>query len=149
LARAVRLRPFSPPPARAIDLPTTNRPRSSSKLGTRPVRLGRGGWLRPALAWCGVVIALQSVEPLVFGSIDGAPTHVARHVRASASALARGLRYAAGRPRRAFGLLPLVAALLATTIVGAVLDTASGARSPWAETVHVSEIAGTVLLWLV
>ena len=116
---------------------------------SRPVRLGRGGWLRPALAWCGVVIAVQSVRPLVFAQLDGVPTHIARHVGASALALAIGLLYAAWRPHRAFGLLPLVAALLLTTLVSTVLDMIDGNRSAPAEAVHVVEIVGLVLLWMV
>ena len=116
---------------------------------SRPVRLGRGAWLRPALAWCGVVIAVQSVRPLVFAQLDGVPTHIARHVGASALALAIGLLYAAWRPHRAFGLLPLVAALLLTTLVSTVLDTIDGNRSALAEAVHVAEIVGLVLLWMV
>ncbi len=113
------------------------------------VRLGRGAWLRPALAWCGLVIGATAVRPLLFAELDGAPTHVARHVGASASALAIGLLYVAWRPHRAFGLLPFVAALMATTLVSAALDTASGARSPLSEAVHVVELIGMILLWMV
>lgn len=116
---------------------------------SRPPRLGRGGWLRPALAWAGVVVAVQSIGPLVFGDIDGAPTHVARHVGASALALAIGLLYAAWRPARAFGLLPLVAALFGATLAAAVLDTFAGDRTAVAESVHVAELVGMVLLWFV
>lgn len=116
---------------------------------SRPARLGRGGWLRPALAWCGVLIAAQSVRPLVFGEIDGTPAHIARHVGASGLALAIGLLYAAWRPHRAFGLLPFVGALLATTILSALLDTLSGQRSALAEMVHLAEVVGLVLLWMV
>ncbi len=113
------------------------------------VRLGRGAWLRPALAWCGVVIAAYAVRPLFFADLDGTPTHVARHVGASALALAVGLLYVAWRPHRALGLLPLVGALIATTAVGTVLDTVSGDRSPLAESVHLVELVGMTLLWMV
>lgn len=116
---------------------------------SRPARLGRGGWLRPALAWCGAVIAVQSIRPLVLAEVDGAATHIARHLGASTLALAIGLLYAAWRPHRAFGLLPFVAALLATTLVSAVLDTIDGNRSAMAEAVHVMETIGLVLLWMV
>ena len=139
LTRAVRLRPA----ATGVDL--TERILSRS----RPPRLGRGGWLRPALAWIGIVIAVQSVGPLVFGELDGTPTHVARHVGASAIALAIGLLYAAWRPTRAFGLLPFVAALFGATVVATVLDTATGDRSATAEAVHLAELVGMVLLWFV
>jgi predicted anti-sigma-YlaC factor YlaD len=116
---------------------------------SRPPRLGRGGWMRPALAWIGVVIAVQSIGPLVFGNVDGTPTHVARHVGASALALAIGLLYAAWRPVRAFGLLPLVSALFVATIAAAVLDMTAGERTAVAETVHLAELTGMVLLWFV
>jgi predicted anti-sigma-YlaC factor YlaD len=139
LTRSLRLRPA----------PTENDLAARVLARSRPPRLGRGGWLRPALAWVGIVIAIQSVRPLVFGDIDGAPTHIARHVGASALALAIGLLYAAWRPTRAFGLLPFVGALFAATLLATVLDTASGARSALAETVHIAEIVGMVLLWFV
>lgn len=116
---------------------------------SHPARLGRGGWLRPALAWCGVVIAVLSLRPLILAEIDGVPTHIARHVGASSLALAVGLLYAAWRPHRAFGLLPLVGALLATTLLSAVLDTVDGSQSVVAEAVHIIEMIGLVLLWMV
>ena len=116
---------------------------------SRPARLGRGGWLRPALAWCGVVIGVQSLRPLLLAEIDGAATHVARHLGASTLALAIGLLYASWRPHRAFGLLPFVVALLVTNIVSTVLDTIDGNRSAVAEAVHVIEMVGLVLLWMV
>lgn len=115
----------------------------------QPARLGRGGWLRPALAWCGLLVAVQSVSPLVFGEIDGAPTHVARHVGASTFALGVGLLYVAWRPHRAFGVLPLVSALFAAMLAGAFLDVVGGDRSAMSEMVHVVELVGMVLLWMV
>lgn len=137
--RSLRLRPVTT----GIDLSDQVLARSS------PPRLGRGGWMRPALAWVGIVVAVQSFGPLVLGEMDGTPTHVARHVGASGLALAIGLVYAAWRPHRAFGLLPFVGALLVATIGAALLDTISGARSGPAELVHVAELVGMVLLWSV
>jgi predicted anti-sigma-YlaC factor YlaD len=116
---------------------------------SRPGRLGRGGWLRPALIWCGSVIFILSLRPLVWGEADGAPTHIARHVGASSLALAVGLLYAAWRPHRAFGLLPFVGALLATTVLSTLLDTLDGSRSLLPEAVHLVEMAGLVILWMV
>lgn len=139
LTRAVRLRPVVP----GADLTGTILARS------RPPRLGRGGWMRPALAWVGLLVAAQSIGPLVLGDIDGTPTHVARHVGASALALAIGLLYAAWRPARAFGLLPLVAALFTATVAAALLDTLAGERTAIAESVHVVELLGMILLWAV
>jgi predicted anti-sigma-YlaC factor YlaD len=116
---------------------------------SRPARLGRGGWMRPALAWIAVLTVAQSVSPLVFGEIDGTPTHVARHVGASTLALGIGLLYAAWRPHRAFGLLPFVAALFGAMIVAALFDMLSGDRSPVSELAHATEMVGMVLLWMI
>lgn len=137
LTRSVRLRPVRVEPDFV------------ARVMSEVPRLGRGAWLRPALAWCALVIAASAIRPLVLAELDGAPTHVARHVGAFALALSIGLLYAAWRPHRAHGLLPLVGALIATTVVGTALDTASGTRSPLAEAVHVVELVGMVLLWLV
>lgn len=139
LTRQVRLRPVEAVPeltGRVLDR-------------ARPARLGRGGWLRPALAWVAVVLAAQSIGPLVLGAAEGADTHVARHLGAFSAALAVGLLYAAWRPHRAFGLLPFAAALVATMTVAAVLDVVSGTSSLVAEAVHLTEIAGLVLLWMI
>ena len=139
LARMARLRTVLPEP----DLVERVMARA------RVARLGRGGWTRPALAWCGALVAVQSGRPLLWGELSGTPTHVARHVGASALALAIGFVYAAWRPHRASGLLPLVGGLFVTTLLGAVLDILSGGRRPASEAVHLAELAGIVILWLV
>ncbi len=112
-------------------------------------RLGRGAWLRPALAWCGVMVAAESVRPFIWGQLAGSSTHVARHVGASALALAVAFLAAAWRPDRAAGMLPFVGALLCSTVVATVLDTVFGTRSAGAEYVHVAEVVGMVLLWVI
>jgi predicted anti-sigma-YlaC factor YlaD len=139
LARAVRVRPFG------VDAAIVERVIDRS----RPARLGRGDWLRPALAWCGLLIALQSIGPLVFGEIDGTPTHVARHVGASSVALATGLLFVAWRPHRAIGMLPFVAALFGAMVAGSAFDLLDGARSPVSELAHLAELVGMVLLWMI
>ena len=115
----------------------------------RPARLGRGGWLRPALAWVAVVMLVQSLPPLLLGDAGGADTHQARHLGAFGVALAIGFAYAAWRPHRAFGLLPFTAALVATMLVALVADVAANGRSAVAEMVHISELVGLMLLWMI
>ena len=85
--------------------------------------------MRPALAWVAVVMFVQSVPALVLGDASGANAHMARHLGAFGAALAIGFAYAAWRPHRAFGLLPFTGALVATTVVSAVTDSANGART--------------------
>ena len=139
LERSIRVRPAEPVP----DLV------ASVVARARPAHLGRGGWLRPALAWVAIVMFVQSVPALVLGETSGADTHLARHLGAFGTALAIGFAYAAWKPHRAFGMLPFTAALVATTIVSAIADTASGGRAAVGETVHLVEVAGLVLLWMI
>ena len=137
--RRVRLRPAEAVP----DLvgPVTDR--------LRPAVLGRGGWLRPALAWVAVVLAVRSAPALVLGEAAGADVHLARHLGAFGLALAIGFAYVAWRPHRAFGLLPLVAALVVSLALSAAFDLADGDRSAAAELAHVPELVGLALLWMI
>ncbi|MCB0968532.1 MAG: zf-HC2 domain-containing protein [Ilumatobacter sp.] len=139
LNRTVRLRPSGHDPAFVATV----------MADARPARLGRGGWMRPVLAWCALVIAVQNIGPLVFGDADGASAHLARHLGASGLALAIGLAYAAWRPHRAYGLLPFVGALAAATLAAAVADTIAGNRTAFAEATHLAELIGIAVLWMI
>lgn len=139
LDRLVRIRPAEPVP----DLVASVIARS------RPARLGRGGWMRPALGWVAAVMLLQSLPALILGMESDTTPHLARHLGAFGAALAIGFAYAAWKPHRAFGLLPFTVALVATTSVSVVADIATGSRTPVAELVHLTEIAGLVLLWMI
>lgn len=139
LDRQLRVRPAEPVPDLVAAVVTR----------ARPARLGRGGWLRPALAWVAAVMLVQSLPALLFGSVPGTDEHLARHLGAFGTALAIGFAYAAWRPHRAFGLLPFTAALVATTLVGVVADVVSGTRTPVAELIHVAELVGLTLLWMI
>lgn len=114
----------------------------------RPAQLGRGGWIRPALVWVAIVIFVQNIGALVMGNTDGAETHLARHLGAFGVALAIGFAYAAWRPHRAFGMLPFVAALVATIIASTGFDVIDGGRTAVAEAAHIGELVGLVLLWM-
>lgn len=139
LDRSLRIRPAEPVP----DLVASVTERA------RPARLGRGGWLRPALAWVAAVLLVQSLPALVLGEMAGSETHQARHLGAFGAALAIGFAFAAWKPHRAFGLLPFTVALVVTTLASVIADIASGTRTPIAELVHASEVIGLVLLWMI
>jgi predicted anti-sigma-YlaC factor YlaD len=115
----------------------------------RPAQLGRGGWMRPALAWVAVIMLVQSLPMLLFGDAGGIDAHYARHLGAFGAALGIGFAFAAWKPHRAFGLLPFTAALVATTLVSLVADVMSGTRTPLAELIHIAEIVGLTLLWMI
>jgi predicted anti-sigma-YlaC factor YlaD len=85
---------------------------------------------------------------LIYGTDEGAPIHVAHEVGAWDLALAIGFVFAAWRPLRAVGLLPLAAALSAGLILTAIVDVAHGRAVALTETTHLLELVGTMLLYL-
>lgn len=114
---------------------------------SHPPRPGRGEWVRLSL----VVVALTQLVialPDLFASSSGDTVHDSRHVGAMAVALALGLLYTAHRPTRAYGILPVVAALAVTMLGAATVDVARGSAVLLSESVHVLEAIGFVLVWM-
>jgi predicted anti-sigma-YlaC factor YlaD len=139
LDRQIRIRPAEPVP----DLV------SAVTARARPARLGRGGWLRPALAWIALVMFAQSIPALILGNTAGTDEHIARHLGAFGVALAIGFAFSAWKPHRAFGLLPFTAALVGTTLVSLGADILGSGRNPLSESVHLTELIGLTLLWMI
>jgi predicted anti-sigma-YlaC factor YlaD len=109
---------------------------------------GRGEWVRYALGVVAGTNLLLGLPGLLLGTGADAPVHVARHLGAFVVAVSLGLLFCAWRPERSAGLLPLATALVVTMTAGAIADVASGNRPAVAEVVHVLELTGLVLLWL-
>ncbi|HEY1281780.1 MAG TPA: zf-HC2 domain-containing protein [Acidimicrobiales bacterium] len=112
-----------------------------------PPRLGRGEWTRTAL----IVVALTQLVlavPALLGHDTGATVHLARHIGALTAALAIGYLYAAWRPIRAFGLLPIAGALGATMLFTASLDVLQGRVGVAGEASHILDFAALALLWM-
>jgi predicted anti-sigma-YlaC factor YlaD len=107
-------------------------------------RTGRG--LRWALAFVALAQLAIAVPSLVFGNDAGAPVHVAHELGSWDIALAVGFLYAARRPVRAFGLLPLVGTLVGLLLGTSLLDLTSGRTATVAELPHVLAIVGFALL---
>jgi predicted anti-sigma-YlaC factor YlaD len=111
-----------------------------------PPHPGHGEWIRYSL----LTVALTQfvlAMPSLFGTAPGATVHVDRHLGSLAVAFALGLMYAAWRPVRAFGLLPLAGALAASITVTSILDVAQGRVHALGEAHHVLDVVGLVLLW--
>jgi predicted anti-sigma-YlaC factor YlaD len=114
----------------------------------RPPRHQRLTWLRVSLAWIGVLGVAQAVPNLVLGHDAGATTHVARHVGALTIALFVGFVYAAWRPQRAFGLLPVAVSLAVAMVAASIVDVSQGLVSaPGELAAHSIDVAGVTLLW--
>jgi predicted anti-sigma-YlaC factor YlaD len=112
-----------------------------------PPDLGRGEWTRTALAIVALTELVLAV-PALFGHDTGASVHLARHIGALTAALALGYLYAAWRPVRAFGLLPVAAGLAVTMTVTALLDVTQGRAQAAGESTHLLDVAALVLLWM-
>lgn len=111
-----------------------------------PPLLGRGEWVRWGLGFVALCELILALPGLVAG--EGASTvHDSRHIGSFGAAIAVGLLYVAWRPARAFGILPIVAALAATMATAAIVDIASGRTTSFAELHHLLELAGLWLVW--
>ena len=92
---------------------------------------------------------MLAAPALLLGEDSGATVHVARELGSFDVALAVGLLVAAWQPARAWGLLPVIAALGLVMAGTAVVDVVRGTASGFGEAHHVLDLAGLVLLWLV
>ena len=102
--------------------------------------------------WALFVVALTQLAlaaPALFGQDSGATVHVAREVGSFGVALAVGLLVAAWQPARAWGLLPLAAALVLVMASTSVLDVVDGRATATGEAHHLLNLAGVAFLWLV
>jgi predicted anti-sigma-YlaC factor YlaD len=104
--------------------------------------------LRITLAVVGVVMVVAAVPALVLGDDSGLPVHAARHVGSFDLALAVGFLFAAWRPSRIAGLLPVVAALVACLVGTSLLDVLDGRAGALTETQHAVEVVGLAAAWL-
>ena len=84
----------------------------------------------------------------MLGSDAGLPVHAARHIGSFDVALGVGFLYAAWKPWRIPGLLPVVAALVACLVGSSLLDVASGNAAAVGEVQHGLDFVGLVVVWL-
>lgn len=102
-------------------------------------------WILAALALVQIAVA---VPALVLGDDANLPVHVARHLGSFDVALAVGFLFAAWKPSRIPGLLPVVAALVLCLVGSSMLDVLSGNTAALSEAHHVTDVAGLVVVWL-
>jgi predicted anti-sigma-YlaC factor YlaD len=102
-------------------------------------------WILLAIAITQIAIAIPA---LLFGSDAGLPVHAARHIGSFDVALGVGFLFAAWRPSRIPGLLPVVVALVVCLVGSSLLDVASGNTAAPGEAQHVLDFVGLAVVWL-
>jgi predicted anti-sigma-YlaC factor YlaD len=103
--------------------------------------------LRAGLIALAVVQMVLAVPVLLLGRDAGAPVHVAREVGSFDFALAVGFLFVGWRPARAYGMLPLVAALVACLGITTAVDLARGTATLLGESAHLLDLMGLASVW--
>jgi predicted anti-sigma-YlaC factor YlaD len=104
--------------------------------------------LRVTLAIVASVMIVAALPALVLGDDAGLPVHAARHIGSFDLAVAVGFLFAAWRPSRLPGLLPVVTALVACLVATSVLDVLDGSTAALTEVQHAVEVVGLAAAWL-
>ena len=103
--------------------------------------------LRAGLIALAVVQMVLAVPVLLLGRDAGAPVHIAREVGSFDFALAVGFLFVGWRPARAYGMLPLVAALVGCLSVTTAVDLIRGTATLLNESAHLLDLMGLASVW--
>jgi len=103
--------------------------------------------LRGGLIALAVVQMLLALPVLLFGRDAGAPVHIAREVGSFDFALAVGFLFVGWRPARAYGMLPLVATLVACLGIATAVDLVRGTATFLNESAHLLDLMGLAAVW--
>lgn len=121
--------------------------RRPSSLG--PSRLEGGGVFRAGLAAVAVVQFVVAIVGLVTASGSATAIHASRDLGSWDAALAVALAYAAWKPQRAAGMVPLLAAVSGFLALSAGIDVGQGYAAAVHEGSHVLTLFALGLLWAV
>jgi predicted anti-sigma-YlaC factor YlaD len=137
--RTFRIAPADPvPDLTPAILQAINSDRRSPADAIRPLRL--------IIACCALLQLCLTIPAFV--ETAGAPIHLDHELGAWDAALAFGFLFAAWRPERAWGMLPLVGAIGATLAVTGIIDAATGHTTLNGESAHIVELLGFFFLWM-
>ncbi len=142
LTRAVRVSATEAPP----DLtPTIMAAINEQRVGRAP-RFDPQA-LRIGLITLAVVQMLLAAPMLLFGRDAGAPIHLAREIGSFDFALAVGFFFVGWRPARAYGMLPLVAAVVGCLAITTAVDLVRGTATLLDESAHLLDAMGLAAVW--
>jgi len=133
--------------ARAPSVPDLTAPILAS-IGSDNSSANHERALRVTLAIVAGVMIVAALPALLFGDDAGLPVHAARHIGSFDLAVAVGFLFAAWRPSRLPGLLPVVTALVACLVATSVLDVLDGSTAALTEVQHAVEVVGLGAAWL-
>ena len=140
LHRRVRLRSAEPVPDLTAGI-LAGIGRDTDQARTNGLRLG--------LAAVGFVQLLVALPALVLGDDAGLPSHTARHLGSFAVALAIGFLFAAWKPERIGGMLPLTTVLAVCLVETSFVDVVQGRAAALSELgAHATEMGGLGMLWM-
>lgn len=125
-------------------------PDQTTAILQRAGAAARDAELRPwqgALATVAVLQLVLALPVLVVGEHSGLTAHTSHELGSWDVALAVGFLFAAIRPARAWGLLPLVAALVGSLVATSLVDLAAGTASLPRESNHLLEAMGLAFVW--
>jgi len=151
LHRAVRLAPAPTIPDRAAGILAAIGADSLARDAAAGQSATGDTDTRRLLSWLLVAIAVAQIGvaiPALFGSDAGLPVHTARHIGSFEVALGVGFLFAAWRPSRHSGLLPVVTALVLCLAGSSLLDVVAGNTAAFGEAQHVTDVAGLAVMWL-
>jgi predicted anti-sigma-YlaC factor YlaD len=103
--------------------------------------------LRAGLIALAVVQMVLAIPVLIFGREAGASVHIAREVGSFDFALAVGFFFVGWRPARAYGMLPLVAAVVGCLGITTAVDLARGTATVLNESAHLLDLMGLAAVW--
>jgi predicted anti-sigma-YlaC factor YlaD len=103
--------------------------------------------LRIGLITLAVVQMLLAIPAVLFGRDAGAPVHLAREIGSFDFALAVGFFFVGWRPARAYGMLPLVAAVVGCLAITTGVDLVRGTATLVNESAHLLDVLGLAAVW--
>lgn len=110
---------------------------------SRPPRAAR--WAREQVVL--LVLGLVQLVLALPDVVGGGHVHAAREVGALEVSLALGFLIAAARPARAWGMVPLVVAVVAGLLATTAVDVLDGHADLARESAHLLAVAGSGCLW--
>jgi hypothetical protein len=122
-------------------------PFAQDAMSRRERRWLNGKIARRLLIFLAVIIVAEAVPQYLVGDGFAAESHTLRHLTAWQVAFGVALFVAAKVSRMTSSMLAFATTFATLTITAKVIDLTVGHRGPWADPVHLIELAAVGLLW--